>query len=230
MSSTRTLLIVDDDELLRRALAEQLVAQGEFQVIEEASDGLSALSMSKTKVFDIILLDIGLPDMDGRDVCKQMRAQGVRSPIIMLTAADSDDDTITGLNAGANDYVTKPFRMAVLLARVRAHLRQHDQSDDAIFAIGPYKFQPAAKMLMQGDGQRKIRLTEKEAAILKYLYRVGNKTVSRETLLGEVWGYNAGVTTHTLETHIYRLRQKIEADPAQVRLLITEPGGYRLSA
>ena len=230
VSSTRTLLIVDDDELLRRALAEQLVAQGEFQVIEEASDGLSALSMSKAKVFDIILLDIGLPDMDGRDVCKQMRAQGVRSPIIMLTAADSDDDTITGLNAGANDYVTKPFRMAVLLARVRAHLRQHDQSDDAIFAIGPYKFQPAAKMLMQGDGQRKIRLTDKEAAILKYLYRVGNKTVSRETLLGEVWGYNAGVTTHTLETHIYRLRQKIEADPAQVRLLITEPGGYRLSA
>jgi DNA-binding response OmpR family regulator len=230
VSSTRTLLIVDDDELLRRALAEQLVAQGEFQVIEEAADGLSALAMSKAKVFDIILLDIGLPDMDGRDVCRQMRTQGVRSPIIMLTAADSDDDTITGLNAGANDYVTKPFRMAVLLARVRAHLRQHDQSDDAIFAIGPYKFQPAAKMLMMGEGQRKIRLTEKEAAILKYLYRVGNKTVSRETLLGEVWGYNAGVTTHTLETHIYRLRQKIEADPAQVRLLITEPGGYRLSA
>ncbi len=230
MSSTRTLLIVDDDDLLRRALSEQLMAQGEFQVIEEAADGLSALAKSKAKVFDIILLDIGLPDMDGRDVCRQMRAQGVRSPIIMLTAADSDDDTITGLNAGANDYVTKPFRMAVLLARVRAHLRQHDQSDDAIFAIGPYKFQPAAKMLMANEGQRKIRLTEKESAILKYLYRVGNKTVSRETLLGEVWGYNAGVTTHTLETHIYRLRQKIEADPAQVRLLITEPGGYRLSA
>ena len=158
MSSTRTLLIVDDDDLLRRALAEQLVSQGEFQVIEEAADGLSALNMSKAKVFDIILLDIGLPDMDGRDVCRQMRAQGVHSPIIMLTAADSDDDTITGLNAGANDYVTKPFRMAVLLARVRAHLRQHDQSDDAIFAIGPYKFQPAAKMLMMGEGQRKMPL------------------------------------------------------------------------
>jgi len=229
VSSTRTLLIVDDDELLRRALAEQLVAQGEFQVIEEASDGLSALSMSKAKVFDIILLDIGLPDMDGRDVCKQMRAQGVRSPIIMLTAADSDDDTITGLNAGANDYVTKPFRMAVLLARVRAHLRQHDQSDDAIFAIGPYKFQPAAKMLVVGEGDKKIRLTEKETAILKYLYRVGNKNVPRETLLDEVWGYNAGVTTHTLETHVYRLRQKIEPDPQQVQLLVTEPGGYRLN-
>jgi DNA-binding response OmpR family regulator len=230
VTSTRTLLIVDDDDLLRRALREQLAAQREFALIEEASDGLSALAKTKGKVFDIILLDIGLPDMDGRDVCRQMRGQGVRSPIIMLTAADSDDDTITGLNAGANDYVTKPFRMAVLLARVRAHLRQHDQSDDAIFSIGPYKFQPAAKMLMLGEGQKKIRLTEKEAAILKYLYRVGNKTVSRETLLGEVWGYNAAVTTHTLETHIYRLRQKIETDPAHTRLLITEPGGYRLSA
>ena len=229
MSAAATLLIVDDDELLRRALKEQLLAQGEFSAIDEAADGETGLGAVKAKVFDIILLDIGLPDIDGRDVCKRMREAGVRSPIIMLTAADSEDDTITGLNAGANDYVTKPFRMAVLLARVRAHLRQHTQSDDAIFLVGPYKFQPAAKMLVVGEGQKKIRLTEKETAILKYLYRVGNKTVSRETLLGEVWGYNAAVTTHTLETHIYRLRQKIEVEPSTARLLITEPGGYRLS-
>lgn len=168
--------------------------------------------------------------MDGRDVCKTLRERGVRSPIIMLTALDSEDDTVTGLNAGANDYITKPFRLAVLLARVRAHLRQHEQSDDAVFTIGPYQFHPAAKMLSAGDGKKKIRLTEKETAILKYLYRIGNKTVSRETLLGEVWGYNAAVTTHTLETHIYRLRQKIEENPADVRLLMTEPGGYRLNA
>ena len=229
MSAAATLLIVDDDELLRRALKEQLLAQGEFSAIDEAADGDAGLGAVKAKVFDIILLDIGLPDIDGRDVCTRMREVGVRSPIIMLTAADSEDDTITGLNAGANDYVTKPFRMAVLLARVRAHLRQHTQSDDAIFLVGPYKFQPAAKMLVVGEGQKKIRLTEKETAILKYLYRVGNKTVSRETLLGEVWGYNAAVTTHTLETHIYRLRQKIEVEPSTARLLITEPGGYRLS-
>jgi DNA-binding response OmpR family regulator len=229
VSAAATLLIVDDDDLLRGALKEQLAAQGEFSAIDEAHDAAAALACVKAKVFDIILLDIGLPDMDGRDVCKQMRESGVRSPIIMLTAADSEDDTITGLNAGANDYVTKPFRMAVLLARVRAHLRQHTQSDDAIFLVGPYKFQPAAKMLVIGDGQKKIRLTEKETASLKYLYRVGNKTVSRETLLGEVWGYNAAVTTHTLETHIYRLRQKIEMEPSTARLLITEPGGYRLS-
>lgn len=229
MSGARTLLIVEDDDLLRRALKEQLAAQGDFAVIEEAQQGAAALIAVKGKVFDVILLDIGLPDMDGREVCQRMRDAGVRSPIIMLTAADSEDDTITGLDAGANDYVTKPFRMAVLLARVRAHLRQHNQSDDAIFTVGPYKFHPAAKMLVVGDGQKKIRLTEKETAILKYLYRVGNKTVSRETLLGEVWGYNAAVTTHTLETHIYRLRQKIEVEPSAARLLITEPGGYRLS-
>jgi len=225
----KSLLIVDDDDLLRCSLKDQIAAQGDFAVIDEAGDGAAALKAVKGKVHDMILLDIGLPDSDGRDVCRQMRAAGVRSPIIMLTAADSYDDTITGLEAGANDYVTKPFRMAVLLARVRAHLRQHEKSDDAIFVIGPYKFQPAAKMLLAENGHKKIRLTEKETAILKYLYRVGNKTVSRETLLGEVWGYNAAVTTHTLETHVYRLRQKIEPDPDRVRLLMTEPGGYRLN-
>ncbi len=229
MTVGRTLLIVDDDDVLRRALIDQLTPTETFAIIDEAPTAAVALVKAKARIYDLILLDIGLPDQDGRDACRALRAAGVRSPIIMLTAADSDDDTITGLNAGANDYVTKPFRMAVLLARVKAHLRQHDQSDDAIFVIGPYKFQPAAKMLVVGEGDKKIRLTEKETAILKYLYRVGNKTVPRETLLDEVWGYNAGVTTHTLETHVYRLRQKIEPDPQQVQLLVTEPGGYRLN-
>lgn len=229
MSAARSILIVDDDDLLRTALKEQLAAQGDFNKIEEANTGASGLARATESVFDIILLDLGLPDLDGRQVCRAMREKGVRSPIIMLTALDSEDDTVTGLDAGANDYITKPFRLAVLLARVRAHLRQHEQSDDAVFSVGPYQFHPAAKMLTGADGRKKIRLTEKETAILKYLYRIGNKTVPRETLLGEVWGYNAAVTTHTLETHIYRLRQKIEEDPADVRILITEPGGYRLN-
>lgn len=228
MASGKSLLLVDDDDMLRRSLVEQLQDQPDFDSIVEAATGTVALDLAKAQVFDVILLDLGLPDQDGREVCKAMRAAGVRSPIIMLTAADSEDDTVTGLDAGANDYVTKPFRLAVLLARVRAHLRQHNQSDDAIFVVGPYKFQPAAKMLIEEESDKKVRLTEKETAILKYLFRVGDKTVPRETLLDEVWGYNAGVTTHTLETHVYRLRQKIEADPSNARLLLTEPGGYRL--
>src|SRR5690606_31953951 len=102
----------------------------------------------------------------------------------------------------------------VLLARMRAHLRQHEQSEDAVFTIGPYTFKPAAKLLLDEEKNQKIRLTEKETAILKFLYRAGDKPVGRDILLNEVWGYNSEVTTHTLETHVYRLRQKIEADPS----------------
>ena len=165
--------------------------------------------------------------MDGRDVCRLMRRNGVKSPIIMLTGLDTDADQILGLNAGASDYVTKPFRLNVLLARLRVQLRQHEQSDDAVFMIGSFTFRPAHKLLVNVDGQ-KVRLTDMETAILKYLYRADNKAVNRDTLLGEIWGYNEGVSTHTLETHIYRLRQKIEADPSNVAILVKEPGGYRL--
>src|SRR5690606_17182678 len=137
---------------------------------------------------------------DGREAVRILRSGGFKAPIIMLTGQDSDADEILGLESGANDYVTKPFRFSVLLARIRAALRQHDQSEDVVFTIGPYAFQPAAKLL-EADGT-KVRLTDKETAILKYLYRQGPKTISRDTLLAEVWGYNNRVTTHTLETHI----------------------------
>src|SRR5690606_26563469 len=119
---------------------------------------------------DLVILDVGLPDMDGRETCKVMRKNGLKSPVIMLTGHDSDADTILGLESGANDYMTKPFRFGVLLARVRAHLRQHEQSEDAVFTIGPYTFRPSAKILLDVGGS-KIRLTEKETAILKFLYR-----------------------------------------------------------
>ncbi|GAA0572161.1 response regulator transcription factor [Caenispirillum bisanense] len=228
MTAGRRLLLVDDDDLLRRSLVEQLTAQEDFAAIVEAPTAAEARRIAATDgPFDVVLLDVGLPDADGRDVCRALRAEGIRCPILMLTAADSDDDTITGLEAGANDYITKPFRLAVLLARLRAHIRSHEASDDAVFQIGPYKFHPATKMLTDEGRSRRIRLTEKETAILKYLYRAGG-AVGREQLLDEVWGYNAGVTTHTLETHVYRLRQKIEPKPGQVTLLLTAEGGYRL--
>jgi DNA-binding response OmpR family regulator len=226
MAQPKTILIVDDDADLRGALAEQLALNEEFRVVE-AGTGAQGVETARTAKADLILLDVDLPDIDGRDVSRQLRTGGVGAPIIMLTAADTDEDAIEGLESGANDYVTKPFRFGVLLARIRAHLRSHEQSEAAVFSIGPYEFRPASKLLIDPK-QKKIRLTEKEANILKYLYRAGLKPVPREELLAEVWGYNAGVTTHTLETHVYRLRQKIEPDPGHARILVTEAGGYRL--
>lgn len=222
----RHLFIVDDDNDLRKTLVDQLAHYREFQITEADTAG-GALEGVKNAQIDLMIMDVGLPDMDGREAVKIMRGNGFNSPILMLTAHDTDSDEILGLESGANDYVTKPFRFSVLLARIRAALRQHDQSEDVIFTVGPYSFQPAAKMMEMADGT-KVRLTDKETSILKFLYRQGAKTVSRDILLQEVWGYNNRVTTHTLETHIYRLRQKIERDPSHARLLVTEEGGYRL--
>ncbi|MEL6934942.1 MAG: response regulator transcription factor, partial [Pseudomonadota bacterium] len=224
----KQILLVDDDDDLREAIGEQLMMTEDFDVFEAAT-GQDAMTKIKDGLFDLLILDVGLPDTDGRELCRMMRKQGVKAPIMMLTGHDGDADTILGLDAGANDYVTKPFKFPVLLARIRAQLRQHEQSEDAIFTLGPYTFKPALKMLMTDDN-RKIRLTEKETNILKFLYRSPDGVVARDVLLHEVWGYNAGVTTHTLETHIYRLRQKIEPDPSNARLLVTESGGYRLLA
>jgi DNA-binding response OmpR family regulator len=226
MSNTRTILLVDDDDELREQLREQLGLYEEFDVLTAAT---ATQGMEKTKgaQIDLLILDVQLPDMDGREACKLLRKNGFKSPVIMLTGNVSDADMILGLDSGANDYVTKPFKFAVLLARIRAQLRQHDQSEDAVFTIGAYTFKPAAKLLLDDKGG-KIRLTEKETSILKYLYRAGEKVVTRDVLLAEVWGYNSGVTTHTLETHIYRLRQKIEKDPSNAELLVTETGGYKL--
>ncbi|SNR33656.1 response regulator transcription factor [Puniceibacterium sediminis] len=226
MAQLKNILLVDDDDDLREALAEQLIMTEDFEVFE-AENGVGAMSRAKEQNYDLIILDVGLPDTDGRELCRLLRKQGVKSPILMLTGHDSDADTILGLDAGANDYVTKPFKFPVLLARIRAQLRQHEQSEDAVFTLGPYTFKPSLKLLITDD-DKKIRLTEKETNILKFLYRSTDGIVARDVLLHEVWGYNAGVTTHTLETHIYRLRQKIEPDPSNARLLVTESGGYRL--
>ena len=229
MTGERPILIVDDDKTLREELAAQLQVDGEF-VAEEAgsvSEAEAKLAVGDQR-FDALILDVTLPDGDGRDLCAALRRQGMRMPIIMLTGSDEEADVVRGLEAGANDYIAKPFRLNELLARLRAQVRLFDASEDAVLSIGPYMFRPSAKMLQDGARNRRIRLTEKEAAILKFLYRAGQKPVARQVLLNEVWGYNAAVTTHTLETHIYRLRQKIEQDPTNARLLVTEGGGYRL--
>src|SRR5215204_1792737 len=218
MPNAHRLLIVDDDQDLRDTLTEQLALYDEFEILS-ADTAASAVNQAKADRIDLAIVDVALPDMDGREAVKIMRRNGFRSPIIMLTGQASE--------AGANDYVVKPFKFSVLLARIRAQLRQYEASEDAVFQIASYTFRAGAKLLVSEKGS-KLKLTEKETAILRFLYRAGQKVVGRDVLLAEVWGYNANVTTHTLETHIYRLRQKIESNPSHARILVTEPGGYKL--
>lgn len=228
MNSTKTILIIDDDATLRETLVEQLRFHDEFDCAE-AGDGAAGLAFIHENPVDIVLLDVNLPDMAGHEVCRLVREEGLRVPVIMLAGDGTDVGAVPGLEEGANDFLIKPFRFAALLVRIRTLIRQHEQSEDVVLRIGPYEFNPGLKLLVEGE-ERKIRLTEKEAAILKFLFHAGGETVPRDVLLHEVWGYHSGVTTHTLETHIYRLRQKIEADPSNAEILLTEPGGYRLAA
>ena len=226
MIKKRKILVIDDDDDLRQSLEDQLAMSGEFMIVT-AETAAKGIELIKNEPPELIVLDLGLPDMDGRELCKHLRKQGFKKPILMLTGNSSDADQVLGFNAGVSDYVIKPFRFTVLLARIRAHLRQHEHSEDAVFAIGPFSFEPAAKMLLSEKGS-KIHLTEKEALMLKHLYRAGGKAVTRKELLEKVWGYKSGVTTHTLETHVYRLRHKIEEDFSNPQLLLTEDGGYKL--
>ena len=233
MAVKKRVLLVDDDEILRSELVAQFALYDEFETVDVGS-GTEGLTTAKSQTFDMIILDVDMPDMQGTDVAQLIRAAGIATPIVMLTGNTGEASEILGLNSGANDYVTKPFRFGVLLARLRAHLRTFEQSEDAVFTIGHYSFKPAAKKLTppedpSGKPVRDIRLTEKETNILKYLYRAGGKAVARDELLEEVWGYNSGVTTHTLETHVYRLRQKIELVKGEATLLLTQPGGYSLA-
>jgi DNA-binding response OmpR family regulator len=230
-AAPRPILLIEDDAALRATLAEQIALNGEFHVTEAGTlaEAEAALDADGAR-FDAVLLDVGLPDGDGREFCAKLRRDGKRMPVIMLTGADAEQDVVRGLDAGANDYIAKPFRLGELLARVRAQLRVFDNSEDAVFTIGPYVFRPAAKLLLEPARNRKVRLTGKECGILKFLYRAGGRPAPRQELLNEVWGYSSAVTTHTLETHMYRLRQKIEADPSRPTLLLTENGGYRLAA
>ena len=226
MVEIKRILIVDGDKDFRNALAEQFVNTQSF-LVEQAGCYEEAIKQSSLNNLQAIVLDMCLPDIVGLDLCKIMRNNNVKVPIIMLFASNSGLDIISALDAGGNDYVTKPFKFSVLLARIWSQLKQFEETEDERFALGPYSLIPLQKYLLKKDGQ-KIRLTEKETKILKFLLQADSATVRRDVLLHEVWGYNADVTTHTLETHIYRLRRKIEQNPANAKLLVTEAGGYRI--
>lgn len=224
----RVILIVDDDSELCSQLVDQLSScSDEFRALHEET-GRAGIQAMRTNAIDLLVMDVGLPDIDGRDAVKILRRSGYKVPIIMLTAHDTDADTILAFEAGADDYVTKPFHFPVLLARIRAQLRQYEQTEDATFRIGPFTFKPGKKLLLDERG-RKIRLTATETAIIRSLYSADRRVVRREALLQAVWGHDSPVTSHTLETHIYRLRQKIAHDRSDAAFLVTEDGGYRLS-
>ncbi len=227
MDGGKQILLVEGDAVLRQSLLEQLALNKEFETTA-LSTGVGALNASKIQRYDLLILSVGLPDINGHELCQLLRRGHVHAPIILLEDSDSQPDTILPTNNGATNYILKPFRLGVLLECIRAHLRRQERSEEALFDLGPYSFHPAAKLLLLTDTNDPIRLTEKEAAILKYLLESSSSVVGRRELLDEIWGYNSGVTTHTLETHIYRLRQKLERDPPNAEILVTETGGYRL--
>jgi DNA-binding response OmpR family regulator len=230
MTAARPILIVEDDDDQRTLLIEGLSLSNEFDISVAATLGeAEALLGVADARFDTVILDLGMPDGNGLDYVTKMRKQGQAMPIIILSGSCDEIDVVRALDAGANDYVTKPFGINELLARLRTQLRIFEKSESATFTIGHYSFRPAARLLVDGS-KRRFHLTNKEVQILKFLYRAGAMPVSRPALLEGIWGYNSRMETHTLETHIYRLRQKIEIDPSDCQIVVTSGGGYRLNA
>jgi DNA-binding response OmpR family regulator len=231
MTTKRSILIVEDDLALRQALVDHLLEDGAFQPVESTTLAAAMHHLDQeTMRTDLVLLDLSLPDGDGLAFCAQLRRHGHHMPIIMLTGASNEADIVQGLQNGANDYVCKPFRAAELIARIRAQLRAFDATDSATFSVGLYIFRPATRTLVKQVDGWKIRLNGKETALLRYLLRLNGMAVEQQALLNAVWGYSSGSKTRTLETHIYRLRQKIEADPGKPQLLLRSSRGYRLVA
>ena len=220
------ILLIDDDDYLRSVLSSQLRNKG-VMAFAEASRASEAFDQIDTFKPDLILLDMELPDGNGLDICQRLRAHGFQKPIIMLTGQMDEEDIVKGLDKGASDYIAKPMRFSELFSLVCAQLRQYKASDDVRFVTQKFEFQPNKKTLTCLDTHRVIFLTEKETMMLKKLFQIWPETISKEGLLSEVWGYQNMLATHTLETHIYRLRKKI-ARFTEAPLVETTQGGYRL--
>jgi DNA-binding response OmpR family regulator len=224
MSVIRRILVVADDAALRRSLVEQLELHGEFACVACEAGG-RALERAAALCCDALLFDAACADRDEGELARRLRRAAGAAPIILLAEPAAMAAARDALAGAADEELAKPLRVGELVARLRAGLGPRPVG---AATIGPYTFRPGVKLLIEAGTGRQVRLTEKEAAILDYLYHAGDRVSGREALLGEVWGYQAGVATHTLETHIYRLRQKIERDPARAAILVSEPGGYRL--
>ncbi|MDC0580668.1 response regulator transcription factor [Amylibacter sp.] len=225
MSSSTKILLVNSDRDLSDALIYQLSLNNKYQIIETDEDNV--FTQINNNSFNIVIINSQPSKLNGHSLTKKLRTGGFKNPIIMLITQSDASNVDNKLTIEANEHIIKPFKYPALLKSIESQLRQFGKSEDTQHNIGSYVFKPNSKVLESKN--KSIRLTEKENDILKFLYQNLETIVSREILLHEVWGYNSKVTTHTLETHIYRLRQKIEIDPANACFLITETGGYRLN-
>ncbi|MDB9766227.1 response regulator transcription factor [Amylibacter sp.] len=224
MSSSTKILLVNSDRDLSEVLIYQLSLNDKYQIIELDED--SVLTQIDNNSCNIIIINSQPSKLHGHNLTRKLRTGGFKNPIIMLITQSDASNVDNELTIEANEYIIKPFKYPALLKSIELQLQQFGKTEDTQHNSGSYIFKPNSKVLESKN--KSIRLTEKENDILKFLYQNLETIVSRETLLHEVWGYNSKVTTHTLETHIYRLRQKIEIDPANACFLITETGGYRL--
>lgn len=224
------ILIVDDEPSMREGLADNLIFEG-YQ-IEMASNGIEALDKLKTQVFDLVVLDVMMPEMSGFDVCKQVRLDGNQVPIILLTAKGTEIDKVLGLELGADDYITKPFSLRELIARIKAILRRFENNNSKnlttnLEAIG--LLQVDFKNYQAKIADKEIKLSHREFEVLHYLWVHRQKVVSRDDLLKNIWGYNEFPTTRTIDNFILKLRQIVEANPNDPKVILTVHGlGYKM--
>lgn len=223
-----SVLIVEDEPAMQLGLKDNLEIEG--YSIDLASDGEAGLSKIKSKPYDLILLDVMLPKLSGFDVCRAARSAGVSTPIILLTARGEEIDKVLGLELGADDYITKPFSVRELLARVKALLRRshtHPAKESTVVTLGRLSIDFHA-FRAEENGQE-VKLSHKEFEILSYLYQNKNQVVSRYDLLEKVWGYEEQPTTRTVDNFMLRLRQKVEINSNQPKIILTVHGtGYKL--
>jgi DNA-binding response OmpR family regulator len=225
----RRVLLIGQTMATSDTVLKQVLDSGylEYDAVDSLATGFTKATAA-VRQYDAILLASALPDGDGAELCTRLRDNGINVPILLLSTDSSEAAVVHGLESGANDYLSAPFRFAETLARVHAQIRAYEVSEEAVLKIDIFNFRPASRILHNTVTGQRTKLTEKEASVLKYLYRAEGP-VPRHVLLHEVWGYNARTTTHTVETHIYRLRRKIEPDANQISVLINVEGGYLLN-